>query len=249
MARYKVILAYDGTEFKGFQRQAGKSTARTVQNTFESALREIGWSGEAILSAGRTDAGVHASGQVISFDLEWKHGEAELAAALNANLPADVAVREVSEALEGFHPRYDAVSRRYCYRIFTDPIRDPQRERFAWRIWPPVDGGLLEATAGAIIGSHDFRAFGSAPHAGGTTVRRVFKAEWCSKESELVFEIQANAFLYRMVRKLVGYQVEIGQGKLELQAMKERLQDQCADLVRNIAPPHGLSLEAVEYVR
>ena len=136
MARYQVILAYDGTFFKGYQRQA---QARTVQAVVETALRQLGWRGRTVLSAGRTDTGVHASGQVIAFDLEWAHPAEELLRALNANLPEDVAAREIHEADLEFHPRYWAVSRRYRYRLFCQETRDPLRERYAWRVWPPVE--------------------------------------------------------------------------------------------------------------
>ncbi len=117
MARYQVILAYDGTHFVGFQRQ-GRS--RTVQGVVEAALRQLGWQGRAILSAGRTDTGVHAAGQVIAFDLDWTHPEKELGRAINANLPQDVAVRSVAPASPDFHPRFDATARRYRYHLFCD---------------------------------------------------------------------------------------------------------------------------------
>ncbi len=144
MARYQVILAYDGTDFSGFQRQA---KARTVQGVVEEALRRLNWRGRAILSAGRTDAGVHASGQAIVFDLDWNHTPEELMRALNTHLPGDVAVRAINQVSPRFQPRYQAISRRYCYHIFCDPVRDPLRERYAWRVWPPVDLSMLEQAA------------------------------------------------------------------------------------------------------
>ncbi|MCS6911316.1 MAG: tRNA pseudouridine(38-40) synthase TruA, partial [Anaerolineales bacterium] len=110
LARYRALVEYDGTDFLGFQRQA---QGRTVQGELEHGLRRIGWRGTAVLAAGRTDAGVHAAGQVIAFDLEWQHGEAALLRALNANLPADVSVRSVEECRPDFHPRYSAKARRY----------------------------------------------------------------------------------------------------------------------------------------
>src|SRR5512146_243567 len=130
MARYQIILAYDGTDFLGSQRQAG---SRTVQLVLENALRKIGWKGKSILLAGRTDTGTHASGQVAAFDLEWRHPVHKLQDALNASLPSDMAVWETNIAPAHFHPRYDAVSRRYRYRLFCSGQRDPLRERFAWR--------------------------------------------------------------------------------------------------------------------
>ena len=140
MARYQVILAYDGTGFVGSQRQAKKSDGlslsklRTVQGELEKALRKLGWVGRSVLLAGRTDSGVHAVGQVASFDLDWQHADGDLLRALNANLPADVAARDVRIAPPKFHPRFDATSRRYRYRLFCQQVRDPSREKSAWRL-------------------------------------------------------------------------------------------------------------------
>ena len=135
MARYQIILAYDGTDFLGSQRQA---SSRTVQSELEKALRKLGWHGQTVYLAGRTDTGTHASGQVAAFDLDWVHGLQKLQDALNAHLPRDMAVREVKAAADDFHPRFDASSRCYRYRLFCASVRDPLRERYAWRVWPAV---------------------------------------------------------------------------------------------------------------
>src|SRR5512136_3392081 len=193
MARYQVILAYDGTGFYGSQRQGH---TRTVQSELEKALGKIGWTGRSILMAGRTDTGVHASGQVAAFDLEWGHGMSELQKALNANLPSDLAVWKVSQVPDGFHPRFHATSRVYRYRLFCEEVRDPLRELYAWRVWPPVSG--LTRLAGVWSGRHDFSAFGSPTSPNGSTIRTVLSAEWKRKGSEWTFEIEADAFLYRM---------------------------------------------------
>ena len=244
MVRYQVIIVYDGTQFSGFQRQA---EGRTVQGVFEDALRQIGWDGRALLGAGRTDVGVHASGQVVAFDLEWRHTPEALGAALNSNLPLDVAVRKVCPAPPDFHPRYDALARSYRYGIYCDAARDPLRERYAWRVWPGPDLELLQGAAAYLPGSHDFVAFGTPPRPGGTTVREVFQAEWRSEGDALVFEITANAFLYHMVRRLVSFQVSIGQGKLPPDAFSSYLDCEAPELVQGLAPPHGLTLERVLY--
>jgi tRNA pseudouridine38-40 synthase len=249
MARYQLILAYDGTQFRGFQRQAGD---RTVQDVIEAALRELGWEGRAILYAGRTDSGVHASGQVIAFDLAWQHTSDDLRAALNARLPQSVAAREVLEARPDFHPRYDARARRYQYRLFCQESRSPLRERFAWRVWPQAAIERMQSVAACLVGTHDFAAFGSSPRAGGSTVRTVLSAGWRSVDvlfegPDLVFEIVANAFLYRMVRRLVKLQVAIGQGWLEASAMQKYLESPGGEMVQGIAPANGLTLAEVWY--
>ncbi len=243
MARYQAVLAYDGTLFHGFQRQAAE---RTVQGEVEEALHRVGWTGGSILAAGRTDAGVHASGQVIAFDLAWAHTPAALLQALNANLPSDVAVRQVRVAGEDFHPRYHARARRYQYRIFSDSTRNPLRERFAWRVWPAPDLDRLNQAAAQLLGEHDFRAFGSPPKPGGVTVRRVQAATWQHERDELIFEIEANAFLYHMVRRIVQLQVDIGQGKLPPASVRQYLNGETGP-VKGLAPPHGLTLVGVRY--
>lgn len=244
MARYQVSIAYDGTHFSGFQRQAED---RTVQGVFEDALRRIGWEGQTLLGAGRTDAGVHASGQVVAFDLDWRHPQDKLVAALNANLPLDVAVHEVQLARPSFHPRYDALARTYCYRVFSQAVRDPLRERYAWRVWPILDHSLLEQAAAVLPGIHDFAAFGSPPRPGGTTKREVMASTWYADGDEMVFEITANAFLYHMVRRLVSSQVSVGQGKLALDVFSGYLDHPNTKPVKGLAPAHGLTLTKVHY--
>jgi len=243
MARYQLILAYDGTELEGFQRQGSK---RTVQGVVEQALRSLNWDGRALLAAGRTDSGVHASGQVIAFDLDWTHTPEELGRALNAALPADVAVKAVRVAREDFHPRYDALSRTYRYRITCQEERDPLSERYAWRIWPGAEPGLLQAAARELIGPHDFAAFGSPLRHGGSTIRTVLAASWEQQAGFLQFEITANAFLYRMVRRTVYLLVRVGQGRLDLATFTQGVQA-AQPQTPGLAPPNGLSLVRVEY--
>ncbi|MGH2582391.1 MAG: tRNA pseudouridine(38-40) synthase TruA [Anaerolineales bacterium] len=244
MARYKVILAYDGTAFSGMQRQAN---SRSVQMEVENALRKSGWKGRSILIAGRTDAGVHARGQVVAFDMEWKHEPAKLLKALNSVLPDDVAVREISIVPEDFHPRYDATARRYEYRLFCQPQRDPLRERYAWRVWPAVKLAKLRAAAKLFEGEHDFASFGSHPKRSGSTLRKVTRARWHKVgDDEFVFDITANAFLYHMVRRMVGIQVKVAQGLKPLTGIK-LVQRSKSEKVRELAPAHGLTLVEVGY--
>lgn len=241
MARYQIIFSYDGTGFYGSQRQG---SARTVQSELEKALRRIGWTGRSVLLAGRTDTGVHASGQVAAFDLDWGHGLDDLRKALNVNLPPDMAVRSVDVARADFHPRFDAASRRYRYRLFCASERDPLRERYAWRVWPPVAD--LRPLAELWPGTHDFAAFGSPPRAGGSTVRTVHAAAWKKTGDEWTFEVIADAFLYRMVRRLVFVQVAVGQGRLSYAELEQSLAGR-RKLLAGLAPPNGLTLMEVRY--
>lgn len=249
MARYQIILAYDGTGFYGSQRQG---RTRTVQSELEKALVRIGWIDKSILLAGRTDTGVHASGQVAVFDLDWSHELDDLQKALNANLPDDLAVHDVRLAPASFHPRFHATSRCYRYRLFCQEVRDPLRERYAWRIWPSVTD--LTSLGAIWSGRRDFAAFGSPTSPKGSTVRTVKSAEWQRRGDEWTFEIEADAFLYRMVRRVVYVQVAVGQGRavaedliLALENPPEVRDAAKKRLPAGLALPNGLTLVEVKY--
>jgi tRNA pseudouridine38-40 synthase len=243
MALYKVTLAYDGTDFLGFQRQG---SGRTVQSEIERALRLLNWQGRAIFSAGRTDTGVHAECQVISFDFDWNHSPEALGKALNANLPHDVAVRWVSLAEDGFHPRYSACWRKYCYRLYSQPERYPLMDRYALRVWPGANLDLLSEAARILIGCHDFSAFGKSPHIGGNTIREVFEAKWEEADGIVRFIVKANAFLYHMVRRMVYLQLQVGQERLSLEDFAGAV-NQSKKQAPGLTPPQGLVLLEVGY--
>ncbi|MGE5071850.1 MAG: tRNA pseudouridine synthase A [Anaerolineae bacterium] len=255
MARYKLILAYDGAAFAGSQRQALTARSRTgqrqtVQGALEEALRSLGWSGRSVLMAGRTDAGAHASGQVAAVDVEWQHTAETLRDALNARLPFEMVVRYAEEVDPSFHPRFDALSRRYRYSLFCGPLRHPLRERLAWRVWPAFDPAMLHETAPLFRGQHDFGAFGSAPvkHAG--TLRTVKLAQWQQTDPSGLwqFDVAADAFLYRMVRRLVFIQVAVAQGRCSSKAVLKALdRGKGSELPAGLAPAHGLELMQVDY--
>lgn len=245
VARYQSIIAYDGTRYHGFQRQA--EGIATVQAALEDALAGVGWQGDSLLAAGRTDAGVHARGQVVAYDLNWAHRADALTRALNSNLPADIAVWRTQEAAPGFHPRFDARLRRYRYRLLVRSTPDPLRERYAWRVWPEPDLKAMGRLAAKFCGRHDFGAFGQAPIENGHTVRTVEKASWSQEGDELYFDIAADAFLHHMVRRLTAACVGHGSGQI-LAAEVTGLLDQ-PDLrwQGRLAPSRGLCLMAVEY--
>jgi tRNA pseudouridine38-40 synthase len=245
MTRFRAIVEYDGTDFLGFQRQA---QGRTVQGELEAALSRIGWAGTAVLGAGRTDAGVHAAGQVIAFDFDWQHGEGDLVRALNANLPEDVAVKQAEACLAGFHPRFDARGRRYRYRLYNQPVRSPLAARWGWQVWPELSLERLRAASQHLMGRRDFAAFGSDPEGGTSTVRTIALAEWAAEPGAwLSFEVQAEAFLFRMVRSLVGALKRVGTGEMTVEQFADLVAS--ADRARRpaIAPPQGLCLMAVLY--
>lgn len=243
MARYQIILSYDGTEFHGFQRQGQE---RTVQLEVENALRRMGWEGRSILASGRTDCGVHGGGQVITFDLTWGHPVETLLKALNAHLPQDIGARSAKEVDPSFHPRFDALRRTYRYQLYFQPFRDPLQERFAWRVWPKPDLKLAENSAELLLGQHDFQAFGSPMKPGGSTIRLVTGSEWTQTPNGWVYEITANAFLYHMVRRIVYLQVMVAMQKMDLAELEQCIVH-AAPGYPGMAPANGLVLAAVQY--
>jgi len=243
MALYQLIIAYDGTDFLGFQKQRN---GRTVQGEIEKALQSLGWNGTSVLASGRTDRGVHASGQVIAFDLDWPYNERTLQKALNSRLMKDVAVHNVRIADKGFHPRFSASARRYEYHVYFSEARDPLLDRFAWRVWPIANLELLQESAQILIGEHDFSAFGRPPNDEAGTIRTIFEAKWFKEKSGICFEVKANAFLYHMVRRAVFLQVKVGQGLLEMQAIESAVLGG-KGIKPGIAPACGLKLAEVIY--
>jgi tRNA pseudouridine38-40 synthase len=241
--RVKATVAYDGTDFVGFQRQA---VGRTVQGVFESVLEDVVGSRVRVLAAGRTDAGVHAEGQVIAFDIEWRHSPSDLQRALNAGLPQDSVVRELAQAAADFHPRYDALSRRYRYTIYQASVRSPLVRRASLHCKTSLDIEAMKAATAVIIGEHDFAAFGR-PTKGDVTVRRVIEANWSATPPWVVFEIEANAFLFRMVRSIVGTLLQVGHGKISSERVLEILASRDRGQAGKTAPAHGLCLIRVSY--
>ena len=241
--RLMAAIEYDGTDYLGFQLQA---QGVTVQGEIERALTAVTQEEIRIIGAGRTDAGVHARGQVIAFSTAWRHPIEELQRALNAVLPVDIAVRGLRSVAEAFHPRFDAVSREYRYTIFNRPLRSPLVRRFAYHFPRPLDVAAMNEAAGTLVGSHDFASFGRAPQ-GDNTVREVYRAQCSPEEPFVYFDIVANAFLYRMVRSLVGTLLLVGTGELSPHGFEEILRSADRSTAGQVAPAHGLCLMKVNY--
>ncbi|MEA4812216.1 MAG: tRNA pseudouridine(38-40) synthase TruA [Anaerolineaceae bacterium] len=243
MARYKLILAYDGTAYNGYQRQAIK---HSVQHELEMALRKIGWQGKTLTASGRTDSGVHAQGQVLHFDLDWKHSTETLLTALNAFLPDDIGALQAEETDASFHARYSAKSRTYCYQLYVQKHRNPLVDRFAWRVTTQPDLALMALEAKDLLGEHDFIAFGRALNGNGTTIRRIYKAEWAQTSFGMAFTITGNAFLNHMVRRIVWALVQVGSGFLPRGTVNRGFETGYAGTVA-LAPARGLTLMKVDY--
>jgi tRNA pseudouridine38-40 synthase len=247
MPRFRATLAYDGTHYQGFQRQA--EGIPTIQGAVEQALWQVTGQQAAVVGAGRTDAGVHARGQVIAFDVEWKHSDDVLLRALNATLQDDVALQDIVQQA-GFHPRFDARSRLYSYTIIHADQRQPLWRPFSWFIREAIDSAVLHRAASLLLGEHDFATFGHAPQ-GENTVRKILRAEWQelpeSFGRRLVFHVEGNAFLHHMVRRMVGMQLDAARGRITQAEFEAAFR--AAALTRHItmAPPQGLVLERVYY--
>jgi tRNA pseudouridine38-40 synthase len=235
--KLKLTLEYDGTEFRGWARQPG---LRTVEGAFREALDAVfpRWDGLAV--AGRTDTGVHATGQVVSVDVEGGPPPERAADALNAALPDDVAVLDSDEAREDFHARFSARSRSYRYRVHTGR-RSPLEARRALHWARPVDVSDLRSSAALVVGEHDFRAFTPTETQHDVFLRNVLAADWEADGDRLEFAITADSFLRHMVRTLVGTMLEAPD---RIGGLVDGSPRSGAGLT---APPHGLYLERVDY--
>ena len=209
--RYRATLAYDGTAYQGFQRQAGDIP--TIQAVVEQAIAHVSSQQVAISGAGRTDTGVHASGQVIGFDVEWKHDEQALLRAINHHLPPDIALQDLRQQSD-FHPRYDAISRLYRYRVLVATHRQPLLRERVWQVKNALDAALMEQAARLFLGEKDFGALGRPTH-GEVTIRTVYRSEWAVQHNEVgmlwTYTVEANGFLQHMVRRMVAMLVQVGQ--------------------------------------
>lgn len=252
--KFRVTLAYDGTAFHGFQTQAN---ARSVQGELETALAVIAGHEVGVAGAGRTDTGVHATGQVAAFQLEWRHPAQDLVRALNSRLPEDLAVLDAAACDDRFHPRFSAISRTYEYAIVA-AAPYPMLGRYAWRMEALPDREAMQAAADRLVGEADFAAFGTAPTgaaSGETTVRRVLRAGWAAESVPfgrevwpgLRFTIEANAFLYRMVRRIVRALVRVGRGEWTPGDVETILKSGDPQRATGLAPAAGLCLVEVKY--
>ncbi len=245
--RYRATVAYDGTAYLGFQRQAGD--APTIQLALERAIGAVTNQPVTVIGAGRTDMGVHALGQVIAFDVEWRHSDDDLLRAINASLPDDIALQDIAQQ-PGFHPRFDAHSRVYVYQLIQSPHRQPLLRYRAWHVHSPLDGEGMQRAADLLVGRHDFAAFGRPPQ-GVNTVRTVFQSRWTCEPvtygTMWTYRIEADAFLQHMVRRIVGTLVDVGRGAMTLADFETVLRS--ANLAESgiLAPPHGLTLVEVKY--
>ncbi len=242
--RYRATLAYNGAAYLGYQRQ--KAGLPTVQGVVEAAVSAVLGVETTVLAAGRTDTGVHATGQVIAFDATWKHGETALFRAIESHLPPDVALQDLAEAPQGFHPRFDAQMRAYHYTLIQSAVRLPLEHTTAWVVRRQLNIEAMQTAAAWLPGRRDFAALGTPPQ-GDNTVRTVHRSEWVVAGDQLVYHIEADAFLYRMVRRTVGLLYDVGRGTLAVAAFREIIEAARLAQGVTVAPPQGLVLARVRY--
>ena len=242
MAVLKLVLAYDGTGFHGFARQPGR---RTVEGALLDGLERILGRRPGLSVAGRTDAGVHAEGQVVS--LEAEDDPRRLMRALNGMLAPELVVRRATRAPDGFDARRSATARSYRYRIRIGEVPDPFTARYEWHRPGPLSLSPMRRAAGLLLGEHDFASFCRPRKEGGSTVRRLERLTVRPAGEVLEVRARAGSFLHQMVRSLVGTLVAVGEGRLEAGAMPEIVKARDRAAAGPLAPPHGLALVSVHY--
>ncbi|MBT2694535.1 tRNA pseudouridine(38-40) synthase TruA [Bacillus sp. ISL-55] len=245
MPRIKCTISYDGTGFSGYQVQPGK---RTVQGELEKVLEKMNkGTSTRVNASGRTDAGVHALGQVIHFDTTLEIEPARWQIALNSLLPDDIAVLSVDIAKPDFHARFDAVGKEYRYFLLLSKHRDPFQRNYAYQFQYELDHDAMREASNLLLGTHDFTSFCSAKTEVEDRVRTLKEIDFYEENGLLVFRFVGDGFLYNMVRILVGTLLEVGTGRRSADTMPQLLADQDRTLAGKTAPGHGLYLWKVFY--
>lgn len=245
-SKLKLVVAYDGTDFHGF---AVQPDVRTVQGVLGKALEKVLRHEIDLACAGRTDAGVHAWGQVVSFEADPGVDPWRLRDSLNSLIGPEIVVRSCELVDPGFDARHSAVSRTYRYTVLNRPEPDPFRARYAWWVETPLDFAPMRMAADPLIGEHDFASFcRRSSNPGATTIRRVLTSHWIDLgDGEYRYDITATAFCWQMVRSVVGTLVDVGLGRLTAGDVRAILASHNREAAGQVAPPHGLSLWEVGY--
>jgi len=245
MPRFKITLAYDGTDFVGWQRQAA---GVSIQGLLEDALAELDEAAVTVLGAGRTDAGVHALGQVAAFTLTRAIAADAVGRALNVRLPLSVRVLEAEEVPADFHPQFAATSKTYRYRIWNSDVVSPFERLYAWHVFGALDVAAMNEAARVLEGTHDFAAFQGTGSDVKTTERTVFSSLVVSNHEPVIrYEVCGGGFLRHMVRAMVGTLVEIGRGRRSPDWMREVVASRKRSDAGVTAPAAGLFLVRVDY--
>lgn len=244
MSRYKLIVAYDGTNYNGFARQPN---GITIQVILEEAIKAIIQKDVKVLGAGRTDAGVHAKGQCCTFDADINIPVQRLAHAINSKLPSDIAVKSAQIVGEDFHPQYGAKRKTYRYQILNSRIRDPFLSKYSWLYPFKLDIELMREAAAHMIGTHDFKCFTAAGGGAKETVRSIYSIDIYQQEELITVDICGNGFLYNMVRIIIGTLIAVNEGKLSTDDIKRVIASKDRGQAGPTAPPQGLTMLQIVY--
>jgi tRNA pseudouridine38-40 synthase len=242
--RFKLIIEYDGSDYHGWQIQPN---GRTIQQTLEEAVARFTGETVRVAAAGRTDAGVHAAGQVVSFVLQTPRAPDVVQRALNALTPRDISITSVEEVSDDFNPRRAARSRVYVYRMWNARWPSPFWRRYAWHVVRPLDVAAMRTASAGLVGEHDFSAFQAADCDSDNPVRRVLRSELEWREPLITYTIEATAFLRHMVRNIIGTLVEVGSGERSADDVPRLLATRDRTQAGPTAPPCGLCLARVNY--
>ena len=244
MRTLKLTIAYDGTDYHGWQVQPN---GMTVEEQLESTALRFSGVHNSLEGSGRTDAGVHAWGQVASWPYAGKLPLERIQAAFNSLLPPDIIVRRVEEMAPSFHARKSARTKTYLYIIDNSPFANPLLRRYAWHIRQPLNLDALNQAAALLVGRHDFHSFKAADGKTATSLRTILQVRWCRRGPYLLFFIKGDGFLKNMVRIIVGTLVDFGRGKYPPQKMHSIITARLRTAAGITAPAHGLVLRSVDY--
>ena len=243
--RLALVVEYEGTKYHGFQYQ---QNVPTIQEGLEKAIGKFTGEEVRVKGAGRTDAGVHALGQVVTFDTDSNHPLERVTAALNFHLPKDIAVKSTYEVDTEFDPRRHALSRTYVYSVINTPARTPLMRRTSHHVQEPLDIKLMQRSAKLFVGLWDFSRFAATPaKLEVSTVREIFESMITRDRDMITFRIRGSSFLQHQVRRMAGILVETGKGNATSRDIKEMLKGQSSDSVAHSLPPGGLCLQSVQY--
>lgn len=244
MRNVRLVVQYDGTRYAGFQVQPDSPT---IQSALQAALTSLLGQETTVVGASRTDAGVHAYGQVVTFTTENVIPAARVVKALNDLLPADIACVAAEDVAPEFHPQYAARRKRYVYRLLNRELPSPFLGRYAWHVEQPLEVAAMRAAGQHLVGEHDFAAFCAAGGSAKTTVREVFALDLAQEGEIIETSIEGNGFLYMMVRIIMGTLVEVGQGRRSPEQVAAILASRDRRRAGSTAPPHGLCLRRIDY--